>query len=151
MSCSRRRRTTSFTSRRHSHVETAIAPDLPAVEGDAVLLRRALDNLLENARKHSPPGSVLEVRALRRGDDAVVQLVDHGEGIAPEDLKRLFTPFFRTDRSRTRHTGGVGLGLTLTRRIVEAHAGSIEAESTPGVGTTMTITLPGTPSAAPVA
>jgi signal transduction histidine kinase len=72
----------------------------------------------------------------------VIQVVDNGEGIAPEDVSRLFTPFFRADRSRARATGGVGLGLALSRRIVEAHGGTLVADSAPGRGTTMTITLP---------
>jgi signal transduction histidine kinase len=134
---------------RHRHpgrrVEVELAPELPAVEGDGVLLRRALDNLLDNARKYSPPDSEIRVTAARRGDDAVIEVTDRGEGIAKEDLERLFTPFFRADRSRTRATGGVGLGLALSRRIVEAHGGTLLARSAPGAGTTMTMALPGRP------
>ena len=70
-------------------------------------------------------------------------MIDRGEGIASEDLDRLFTPFFRADRSRARASGGVGLGLALSRRIVEAHGGTLVARSAPGEGTTMTIALPG--------
>jgi signal transduction histidine kinase len=123
-----------------------LAPDLPAIEGDAVLLRRALDNLLDNARKYSPPDAEIRVIAARRGGDAVIEVIDRGEGIAPSDLDRLFTPFFRADRSRARATGGVGLGLALARRIVEAHGGTLLARSAPGAGTTMSIALPGRPS-----
>jgi len=135
---------------RHRHPGRAIvvelAPDLPAIEGDAVLLRRALDNLLDNARKYSPPDAEIRVIAARRGGDAVIEVIDRGEGIAPSDLDRLFTPFFRADRSRARATGGVGLGLALARRIVEAHGGTLLARSAPGAGTTMSIALPGRPS-----
>ena len=123
-------------------VEARVDPGLPALEGDPVLLRRALDNLLDNARKYSAPETKIGVRAARRGDELVLQVIDRGEGMSREDLERLFAPFFRADRSRARRTGGVGLGLTLTRRIVEAHGGSVRAESTPGVGTTMTVVLP---------
>jgi signal transduction histidine kinase len=123
-------------------VEVRVDPGLPALEGDPVLLRRALDNLLDNARKYSAPETEIAVRAARRGDELVLQVIDRGEGMSREDLERLFAPFFRADRSRARRTGGVGLGLTLTRRIVEAHGGSVRAESTPGVGTTMTVVLP---------
>ncbi len=130
---------------RHRHpgrrVEVELGPDLPAIQGDGVLLRRALDNLLDNARKYSPPDSPIRVTAARRGDAAVVEVIDRGEGIAKEDLERLFTPFFRADRSRTRASGGVGLGLALARRIVEAHGGTLLARSAPGEGTTMTMTL----------
>jgi len=71
-----------------------------------------------------------------------IEVVDRGEGIAAEDLDRIFTPFFRADRSRTRATGGVGLGLALSKRIVEAHGGTLVASSAPGAGTTMTVALP---------
>ncbi len=131
---------------RHRHptriVEVELEPDLPTVEGDAVLLRRALDNLLDNARKYSRPDSVIRLRACRRGPGVAIEVIDSGEGIPAEDLARLFTPFFRGDKSRTRATGGVGLGLSLARRIVEAHGGTLLAESTPSVGTTMTVALP---------
>jgi two-component system, OmpR family, sensor kinase len=119
-----------------------VDPGLPPVDGDAVLLRRALDNLLDNARKYSAPEHAIRVRAARRGDVVVVEVIDRGDGIRPDDLSRLFTPFFRADPSRARATGGVGLGLALARRIVEAHGGTLLAESTRGVGTTMTIALP---------
>ena len=131
---------------RHRHpertVEVELEPLLPTVEGDAVLLRRALDNLLDNARKYSRPGAVIRLRASRRPPGIAIEVIDSGEGIPPEDLARLFTPFFRGDRSRTRATGGVGLGLSLARRIAEAHGGTLGAESTPAVGTTMTMALP---------
>jgi len=130
-------------------VELELAADIPPVTGDAVLLRRALENLLDNARKYSPPDTEIRVRASRQGDEAVVEVIDRGEGIAPEDLDRLFTPFFRADRSRARATGGVGLGLALARRIVEAHGGTLVARSAPGAGTTMTIALPVHASARP--
>ncbi len=123
-------------------VEVALDEVLPLVNGDAVLLRRAVDNLLDNARKYSPPGSLISLRACARRGAVVVEVRDRGDGIAPEDLARLFTPFFRADPSRARKTGGVGLGLTLSRRIVEAHGGTLVAESAAGQGTTMTITLP---------
>ena len=134
---------------RHRHperrVELELSADLPVVEGDAVLLRRALDNLLDNARKYSAPDAEIRVTAARRSDGAVIEVGDRGEGIAEEDLQRLFTPFFRADRSRARATGGVGLGLALSRRIVEAHGGTLVARSVAHVGTTMTIALPGRP------
>lgn len=123
-------------------VEVEVAAGLPEVEGDAVLLRRALDNLLDNARKYSPAEVAIRVRAAARPGGVAVEVIDGGEGIGPEDLERLFTPFFRTDRSRARATGGVGLGLALSRRIVRAHGGDLSARSAPGEGTTLTLTLP---------
>jgi signal transduction histidine kinase len=119
-----------------------VAPGLPALEADAPLLRRLVDNLLDNARKYSEPGTPVELSAREAPGAVVVEVRDHGIGVEPADLPRLFTPFFRTDRSRARGTGGVGLGLTLARRIAEAHGGSISAESHPGAGTTIRVVLP---------
>ena len=123
-------------------LELAVADGLPALEGDAALLRRLLANLLDNAAKYSEPPEPVRL-AVREGAGAVVlEVRDLGIGIAPDDLPRLFTPFFRTDRSRARGTGGTGLGLALARRIAEAHGGTIVAESAPGEGTTFRVTLP---------
>jgi signal transduction histidine kinase len=119
-----------------------LAPSLPPVEADAPLLRRLVENLLDNARKYSEPGAPVALAA-RPGDGSVViEVRDRGIGIEAADLPRLFTAFFRTDRSRVRGTGGVGLGLALAKRIAEAHGGRIEAESRPGEGTTIRVTLP---------
>jgi two-component system OmpR family sensor kinase len=123
-------------------VDVGLEAPLPPVLGDGLLLRRALDNLLDNARKYSPRTAPIALRAARHGGAVRIEVRDQGEGIAPEDLPRLFTPFFRADRSRTRGTGGVGLGLALSRRIAEAHGGTLVAASTLGAGTTMTLTLP---------
>jgi two-component system OmpR family sensor kinase len=121
-------------------VEVAGAP--PQVRGDAALLRRLLRNLLDNAAKYSEPPAPVRLAARAEPDAAVVEVADRGIGIAAEDLPRLFTPFFRTDRSRARGTGGTGLGLALAKRIAEAHGGTIVAESAPGAGTTFRVRLP---------
>ena len=105
-----------------------------------MLLRRALDNLLENAAKYSEGDIALGARA--EGGSLTLEVRDRGAGIAPSDLKRLFTPFFRADRSRARQTGGLGLGLLLARRIVEAHHGTLEIESAAGQGTLARIRVP---------
>jgi signal transduction histidine kinase len=118
-----------------------VPPGLPALDADPVLLRRALDNVLDNARKYSPPGSSIVLSVDARPDATTVAILDHGIGIDPADLEKVFTPFFRTDRSRARETGGVGLGLALARRVVEAHGGRIGLASSVGVGTTVTIEL----------
>ena len=102
-----------------------------------------VDNLLDNACKYSDPGQpiVLAARAVGGALELVVR--DHGIGIDPADQARLFTPFFRADRSRARDTGGVGLGLVLARGIVEAHGGTIAVDSRLGEGTTFLLRLPG--------
>ena len=113
-----------------------------AIHADPALFRRALDNLLDNAVRHSEADRPIVLGA--RGDETgwAISVVDRGVGIPPEDLAQLFTPFFRSDRSRTRSTGGLGLGLVLARRIVVAHGGTLELESRVGEGTTAWIHLP---------
>ena len=120
-------------------------PDL-LVDVDPVMLRRAIDNLLDNARKYSATDSMIELAvspAELDGQPAVtVEVVDHGIGIAPDDQPNVFTAFFRADKSRTRATGGVGLGLVLARRIVEAHRGTIGFSSDLDRGSRFWFTLP---------
>jgi signal transduction histidine kinase len=116
---------------------------LPPLQGHAVLLRRLLENLLDNARKYSEPAEPVVVVARAEAGALAVEVRDRGIGIDAADLPRLFTPFFRTDRSRARGTGGVGLGMALARRIAEAHGGSISVESAPGQGTTVRFGIPG--------
>ena len=116
---------------------------LPGVSGDAALLLRLLENLLDNAAKYSAPDAPVALLARGQAGAAVLEVRDRGIGIAPEDLPRLFTPFFRTDRSRTRGTGGVGLGLALARRIARAHGGDVEVESAVERGTTFRVRIPG--------
>jgi signal transduction histidine kinase len=118
---------------------------LEKVLADPVLFRRVLDNLLENAHKYCPDlerpiGLALE----RAGQGVRFRVRDQGIGIASEDLPRIFSAFFRSERSRSRGTGGVGLGLTLVKQIVDSHGGSISvtAESP---GTTVSVELPFAP------
>jgi len=124
-----------------------VDPALPAVRADEVLLRRVLDNLVDNARKYSDGAIVLGARA--DGDAVELWVEDGGIGVEPADLERLFEPFFRTDRSRARRSGGLGLGLTLARRIVEAHGGTLVARSEPGRGSTFTVRIPASEEPAP--
>jgi len=113
------------------------------IDVDPVLFRRVVDNLLENAHKYTPdPAVPIVLRVSRAGDDVVFEVVDRGVGIAAEDLPRVFTAFFRGEKSRSRETGGVGLGLTLARRIAGAHGGTVSIESEPDRGTTARLTVP---------
>lgn len=123
-------------------VAVDVATDAPSIEGDPALLRRVLDNLLDNADKHGGGTEPVRLVARRDGDDAEIAVVDRGVGIVPGDVPHLFEPFFRTDRSRSRGTGGIGLGLTLAKRIVDAHGGTIAVESVVGKGTTVRVRLP---------
>jgi signal transduction histidine kinase len=124
-------------------LDLQVEPGLPALEGDGAMLRRVVDNLIDNARKYSETNSPITLSVRRDGASVCLAVIDHGMGIEPADLPHIFTPFFRADRSRTRKTGGVGMGLTLVRRIVVAHGGSIEVKSEVGVGTQAYVRLPG--------
>jgi signal transduction histidine kinase len=123
-------------------VDTAAA--LPVLWLDAVLVRRVIENLLDNARKYSEADTTIRISAVASAGGVTVAVRDRGIGIDETDLAQLFTPFFRTDRSRTRATGGVGLGLVLARRVVEAHGGTISVHSEVRSGTTVIVELPGT-------
>jgi signal transduction histidine kinase len=123
-------------------LELELADDLPLIIGDGALLRRVIDNLVDNSRKYSEPRSTVTLRVFRQGERAVISVIDRGMGIDAADLPHIFTPFFRADRSRTRKTGGVGMGLALVRRIVNAHGGEIEVKSEVGQGTEVQVRLP---------
>jgi len=103
-------------------------------------------NLLENAMRYSPEGESVKLAISNNGSSARITIQDRGMGIASEDLPHVFERFYRGDPSRTRSTGGFGLGLAITKALVEAYGGSIAAESTVGQGTTMVIDLPLTPA-----
>lgn len=126
-----------------------VAPDAPAVDGDPVLLRRVIDNLLDNAAKYAPAERPVELRV--RVADATVrfEVSDQGPGLTTAELAQAFTPFWRSDASRTRDTGGVGLGLALARQIARAHGGDVTLASAPGQGTRAVLTLPAVAGTAP--
>lgn len=131
---------------REAHPERRLAlevdPAAPGATGDAALLRRLLGILLDNAGKYSDAPAPVALALRPAGAGAALEVRDRGIGVDPADLPRLFTPFFRTERSRARGTRGTGLGLALARRIAEAHGGTIRAESAPGEGTTFRVELP---------
>jgi len=112
------------------------------VWGDGARLRQLLDHLLRNAVKYSPEGGEIRVRSWTTEDNVCLAVEDTGIGIAPEHLDRLFEAFYQTEPPTQRHFGGLGLGLTLCRAIVENHGGTIWAESTPGHGSTFYVQLP---------
>ncbi len=114
----------------------------PNARINAQLLEHAVVNLLDNAVKYSERGSTVEVESKRTADGVAIRILDHGIGIAPEHLPRLFERFYRVDKSRSRELGGTGLGLAIAKHIVQAHGGSIHVESAPGRGSIFTIRLP---------
>ena len=113
-----------------------------SVIGDHDRLSRVVFNLLNNAYKHAPRHSAVRFSARAEDDEAVIEVADQGPGIAPEHLGHVFDRFYRSDDSRHRETGGAGLGLAISKRIVEAHGGHIEVESEPGRGATFRVRLP---------
>ncbi|HET6351657.1 MAG TPA: ATP-binding protein [Coriobacteriia bacterium] len=120
---------------------TCEAPNAVRVFGDEGRLSQVVRNLLSNAIRHTAEGSVT-VRVTVEDDEAVVRVVDTGEGIPAEDLPRVFQRFYRADSARASDTGGAGLGLAITARIVHDHDGDVFAESTPGGGATVGFRLP---------
>ena len=120
-----------------------VAPELPPVAVDLQRIGQVLQNLLTNALRHTPAGGRVTISAALAPDGRVALAVaDTGSGIAPTDLPRIFERFYRADSARARATGGSGLGLTIARRLVEAHGGRIAVESTLGAGSRFTVLLP---------
>jgi two-component system sensor histidine kinase BaeS len=119
---------------------TAFTGD-PLVVADPVRLRQLVGNLLSNAIRHSHPGGTVTVRASAGGGRFTIAVADTGDGIAADDLPRVFSRFWRADESRARSTGGSGLGLSIARKIAEAHGGDLTVDSTLGAGAEFTATL----------
>ena len=103
---------------------------------------QVIHNLVENAIRHTPPDGRVTLSAARASGMARITVADSGPGIPPEFLPRLFDRFYRADPSRARATGGVGLGLSIAKQLVEAHGGRLWAESTPGAGSRFIFELP---------
>ena len=109
---------------------------------DKLRLGQVISNLLSNACKYSPPGARITIRAREEDAGVRIDVSDRGIGISPEDQERLFTKFFRADNSSTREVSGSGLGLYITKHLIEAHGGRIWASSQIGQGTTFSIIWP---------
>ncbi len=112
-------------------LEGSASADVDPVCMDAPRIGRVLNNLVGNALRHTPAGGRVELRARRAGPRVEVTVADTGEGIRPEDIPHIFERFYRGEKSRSRATGGAGLGLAIARGIVEAHGGQIRLESDP--------------------
>lgn len=120
--------------------------ELPPVRADVMRLERILHNLLENAIKYSPDGGHIRVSAKMDSNHLVIGVSDQGIGISPQDQAKLFAPFQRLGNNRVEGVKGIGLGLLVCRRLVEAHGGRIWVESEPGKGSTFFFTLPPAPN-----
>jgi two-component system, OmpR family, sensor histidine kinase KdpD len=121
------------------HLRANVPSDLPLLQLDAILVEQVLLNLVDNAFKHSHTEQAVDIDVGVRGDEVVVSVIDHGKGIADDEISRIFEKFYRSDDAPG---GGLGLGLTLARGIVQAHGGRIWASHTPGGGLTVQFTLP---------
>ncbi|HET6488107.1 MAG TPA: HAMP domain-containing sensor histidine kinase [Spirochaetia bacterium] len=122
-------------------VTTEPGPDLPLVWGDIALIERVLTNLLENAISFTPASGSTRVEMSRQGSGVRIAVCDTGPGIPAEELGRIFERFYRTDASRSRSSGGAGLGLAIARQIVELHGGALEVTSRPGQGSSFSFRL----------
>jgi|GEM_PF-521566 len=118
------------------------AAEVQPIQADADLLRRALNNLLENALRHTPAGNRVVLTVAPEHDGCAFVVRDEGSGIAPEHLPRLFERFYQVNDARTRRRGSSGLGLSIVQAIAQAHGGTVRISSTPGAGTTITFWLP---------
>lgn len=123
-------------------VTVELADNLPLLAGDEVLLEHVLFNLLENAAKYTPPGTLIQLRAYRDGSNVTILIMDEGDGIRPADLERIFDKFYRGKRQGPQ-SPGIGLGLSICRGYIQAMGGSITARNrTDRSGAVFTMTLP---------
>ena len=129
----------------------AVAPEFPValriaevvtVTGDATRLRQVVDNLLANVRAHTAVGTNTTIDLRTESNDAIVTIADNGPGMEAHDAGLIFERFYRADTSRSRQTGGSGLGMSIVKAIVSAHKGDVELQSAPGRGVVVTIRLP---------
>ena len=123
-------------------LEASIHPGAREIWADPTAIRQVLGNLVENAVRHTVTGHVAIFSLVRNDGGLTVGVRDTGSGIAPEHLPRIFERFYRVDPGRSRDEGGTGLGLSIVKHLVEAHGGTVRAESTVGVGTTIAVHFP---------
>jgi two-component system sensor histidine kinase KdpD len=120
-------------------LESVIPSDLPLVRLDFGLMEQVIYNLILNATQHSPSGSVIRFEASYREGELTIEIADEGPGFTPEQIRRLFTKFYRIDSTRA---GGLGLGLSIVKGLVETHKGTIKVENNPSGGALFSIRIP---------
>ena len=121
---------------------TLNAADRVVVAGDDTRLRQVVGNLVRNALVHTPTATPIEIAVTTRNGSARLSIADHGSGLRPEDRERIFEPFYRADPSRSRDSGGAGLGLSIVNAVVAAHGGRVDVKETTGGGATFEVELP---------
>src|SRR5262249_44276983 len=130
-------------SSRKVMLELSLDEALPRAVGDGDELIIVFQNLVDNAIKYAKPATAVRVAARPLGDDRVaVAVSDEGDGISAVHLPRLTERFYRVDAARSRQLGGTGLGLAIVKHVVNRHRGRLDIQSTPGKGSTFTVTLP---------
>jgi signal transduction histidine kinase len=122
---------TELAKRNGVILKGSVGSELEVVPMDPKQINRVLNNLIKNAMQHSKEGGYIAVGAHQSGKDVIVEVRDNGKGIPPEDLEYIFDPFFSGEKSRRKLIGGSGLGLTISKGIIEAHGGNIEVKSDP--------------------
>ena len=123
-------------------IENNTPSDLPLIKGDMGKLTQVFINLIENATKFTPIGGKITVATFEDGENLHITVTDDGIGVSPDVISSLFERFYQVDASTTRKYGGTGIGLYISKLIVEVHKGKIWAESEEGVGTTFHVVLP---------
>ena len=135
--------------RRGQHVTTDLPSGLPRISGSEEGLGRAIAALIDNAIKYSPTGARIHVKAYQAGNEVIVAVEDTGPGLNPDELEQVFDPFFRAESTAQLGISGRGLGLTITKAVIEQHDGRIWATSTPGAGSSFAFSLPCGDAASP--
>lgn len=128
--------------KRGLRLESRIAPDLPQVDADIGMIERVLENLIENAMRYTPAGGTVRLHVRHDEQHMRVDIEDTGKGISSQDLPNVFERYYRADRSEEGNIGHAGLGLAISRRMVELHGGRMTVESTVDVGTRFSFDLP---------
>ena len=123
-------------------LDTRISSDSAVIEADRTALEQIAFNLVENAIRHTPPGGSVAIETGREGRFIALRVRDTGSGIPAEHLPRIFERFYRADAGRSREAGGTGLGLAIVKHLVEAHGGSVAADSVEGKGATISVLFP---------
>jgi PAS domain S-box-containing protein len=137
----------SLVEQRRHQLSASLPSGAVMLDADPIRLAQVLSNLVDNAAKYTPPGGRIAIAAAREGEWLVVRVRDNGIGVSPDALPRLFDMFYRADRSLEQQEGGLGIGLTLVRQLVELHGGSVEARSAGrGQGSEFTVRLPAEPA-----
>jgi signal transduction histidine kinase len=131
-----------LAARQGVNLQGSVESNVDPVFMDTQRIGRVLNNLINNAIRHTPPSGEVKIYACRTGDGIEINISDTGEGIQPEDIPHIFEGFFRGEKSRSRNTGGAGLGLAISHGIIQAHGGKITVQSEVGKGSQFHVIIP---------